>query len=323
MKKISIILVVLFLLSSVTIVSAKHDSESQRLSSINELYDERNMLCIEFEKNKEKIREIDLALENLGVETLDVSEVKSIFENAENVSSQQIERVSTPSTPTSTWTSTRTTYTLNNTTYNLQIIRAVNNSGTSGQLYKSWATVQLTRSGSAQAGQVETLKIVIDTALQATIPSGLRAGYSFYTMFRDLCSAMTSSTTFSSYKASYTTTVNAQEVYVFVRYNNETDANQMLTYVGNSTAYVCTTTTPAAVAENGIDLIAGSKTQQGTIASKYFSNFNSYACNTYNNYRQNGTAFVVNKYQVLTFKEYHINGGYNSYWIPRENHGFY
>ena len=36
-----------------------------------------------------------------------------------------------------------------------------------------------------------------------------------------------------------------------------------------------------------------------------------------------GIIFIINKYPILTFKEYHINGGYNSYWIPRENHGFF
>ena len=323
MKNIRLCIVIMLILCSVINISAKEDNESIRLGRIDSLYNERNNLCIEFDKNVDRIKEIDRTLEELDVETLSFEEVKIIFENAENVGNVDGPKATVPSTSTSKWTSTRTTYTLNNKTYNLQIIRAVNNSGTSGQLYKSWATTQLTRTGSQQAGQVETLRVAIDATLQAVIPTPLKTGYSFFTMFRDLCSSMTSSTTFSNYKASYTTTVNAQEVYVFVRYNNETDANQMLTYVGNSTAYVCTTTTPAAVAENGIDLIAGSKTQQGTLASKYFSSFNNYSCTTYDNYRQNGTIFTVNKYQILTFKEYHINGGYNSYWIPRENHGFF
>ena len=105
----------------------------QDTEKVDALFDERGELATDFDKNKERIAQIDAELSNLGVDFLSTSEVTQLLTKQNADKSMNIEQplVALPTVKNVTWTSTRQVTVYRGKEYELQIIRGVPNGDSS------------------------------------------------------------------------------------------------------------------------------------------------------------------------------------------------
>ena len=209
------------------------------LHKINNLFDERQTLSLNYNQNIKRINEIDLELHKLGVQTLSEQEVQAKFENAANVKDSKgitpYQDLPTGGTNVQ-WTSTRSIIVYNGKQYEVQEIRAVpTGAGSLSELKAIVATGQNLKAGSAYMVQA----IVQDAAAMviAAIPGTAFIGQGI-TLYTHLVNAYNTSiahnTEFSNVEAVYAITLSTNEVCTFVKTPGSVDVgNQFLCYKGN------------------------------------------------------------------------------------------
>ena len=137
------------------------------LAQIDELYNHRGLLAIDFEKNQEAIEEIDKRILELGAVEVTPEYVADKYANA--VSLNNLENGVSPAEeiPVESnlvWTSTRTKITYRGTLYELQIINA-SPSSMDGPLNGSVAAVQRTQEAAVEVAATEMLTIAAETVI--------------------------------------------------------------------------------------------------------------------------------------------------------------
>ena len=332
MRKIKII-VLTFLTLLVSFSVSKEDAygigldEDERLQRIDELYEQRNLLCLNYEDNKEEIKSIDDKIALLGVEEYSLEEIALLFNESSNATSSVGENsanVRVSDTDTTKWTGTETVYTFNGTSYELLIVYGTNKKGSSGKLYKTWTSVASKTNFVANA--VKAIKLVVTAASGApTFPTALSVGMTFYDVFSQFVDLLNPTTTIADFSCTYVGTVNNSVKYIFVKNYGDPDGSpsygqgQILCYYGNSISYQSSELAGAMVASNGVDLVPNSE-QIGnvscTIRSGNYDNAKYVACARFVQAQSVPYSQVVTDYAVEYVKEYYINNTSKSITIP-------
>lgn len=286
--------------------------EISNINVIDKLYEERNRLAVDFDKNAIKIREIDKELESLGVEEISYSNLMqklsdnqlSTYSNTGDVDINW----NVSSTNTVKWTSTRQEVRYNSKEYELQIIRGVPK-GNNSELAGSDLSYSTSDSG-FKAGAKNVLQVVASEVLGSlpNVGGAISTAQTFYDAFKGAINGMKTTTTVGSVKCAYTTSLSVEEIYVFVKYKGATDlGNQLLCYVGNSMEYYTTVSVPNGVTVDGTyHAKVNNKNYSGTIKAPYYSNYKSKASENFWDYKQ-GNAIHEN-YRMLNFQQKMIAG---------------
>ena len=269
--------------------------------TINELYELRNSLTMNFDVFSEDIALIDKKLESLGVEEISQTEVEMKLGLINDSSVQPCYDVS--STSDIRWTSTREYYVYRGQSYELQVIRGVpisNNSSLIGR-YKH----EVNKYSSFEANAKNAFKIIVNSIAGClpNIGGTIVTLQTFYAIFKDTYSSLTPTTLIDSFDSLYKSMVSANYVYVFVKYSGSADeGNQILAYCGNDLQYETTIILDAPILlENG-SLGANNDTVElnGTITSPYYNGYRDVASNVFWEYK-NGNSNKTIYYDTYKF----------------------
>lgn len=331
MKKAKIILLAILMIF-VSFSISKVDAycigldEEERLQRIDELYERRNVLCLDYEKNEREIEFIDREISLLGVKEYSLEEIGALLTESVSVTTtgRNSINVDVSDTETTKWTGTETVYSFNGTSYELLIVYGTNKKGINGKLYKTWTSVASKSNFVANA--VKTIKLVITAASGSpTFPNALSVGMTFYDVFSQISELLNPTTTITNFSCTYVGTVNNSIKYVFVKNYGDPDGSpsygqgQILCYYGNSIAYQSAELAGAMVAANGVDLIPNSEKTEYvscTIRSGNYDNAKYVACARFVQAQSVPYSQVVTDYSVEYIKEYYINNTSKSISVP-------
>ena len=254
------------------------------------MYLERAELTRNYEENENRINEIDMELESLGVQEISELEAKNKLTEGNELSPYVV----LPTSSTVKWTSYRQQTSYRGQMYEMQIIRAVPKT-TNSSLYKTLAVVDH-QATSATSNVLKLTKVGASTAV-GSIPIIGTAIVTFYDVFNTIISGLSTNTVISDVSANYTTGITANYLYVWVKKVGQIDdGNQLLSYIGN---YV-TVDTNIAISDmfevNG-NMVASvpSRNFSQTLTSEYYnSGYMDRACNVYWEHINNDN--VINEY---------------------------
>lgn len=272
----------------------------------NKLNEERAKLCADFEKNSDKIKEIDKKLEELGEKEVDDSELQrlSAIEGKEQVPSKakSVPNINDFKRNGVKATSQKQVYVYNGSTYEIQTIlqKPTNDSS---PLVKDYG-FSLIKSGGFKAGARNVAKASVANVLSLVPEIGgpLSKGYTVYSYAKAFLSGFKTSTEVITIKCNYTIQVKTNIKHVFVKSYGASDKNYAISYRGNIAYADTQITTPVFEAK-------GQKTKflNDTFSDKYASPMYSgcwdYACRSYKDYTynhiQNQWQFYLTGYKLI------------------------
>lgn len=247
------------------------DTSLYTSDNIDDLYEIRSELALDFDNNIDKINEIDKRLEELGVEELSVKEVyEKVYETNVGMS-----RVALNTSTTVKWTSTRQTTVFNGKTYEMQIIRGVPATASSELAY----TFKVPACDATNATVLLNISDIGAYSGTATCDSTLKNR-----KYSDIFGTATGTKTVSGQA-----TISSDYIYVFVKYSGDLDAgNQIKAYVG---------------CRAQIDTVFSSGTSKSVTGIMYSEGYNSYtsiACKNFYDYNNGNSNFIYN-YIIYSF----------------------
>lgn len=263
------------------------------VQKIEQLYDLRGVLSIDYEKNQTKIEQIDNELYSLGVSPVDYGYV---LEKQEHCSSNKmaastLPRASVPPYPGVGWDSYRFQTNVNGIVYELQVITGKPNSSDSDLL--SYQLTYQNPTGhdySALGNLLYTLTCAVAslnpiTSTYATMLEIASAAYPYLTNV--------SNETVHNVKCSAVTTLTAHIKYVFVKYESSPDSQQIWMYLGNkamskTTFTVCFSKQLTPDGPWMADQLSYQKLYN--VVANGYNDYNS-MCWSYYMYKTNGTPF--------------------------------
>lgn len=322
MKKImaSILVGILCILNVTPINAQQNNTYGQE----DILYKERAKLCIDYDKNRKEIEEIDKRLETLGVEEIPEEEVVEILKEVENYSLEEIPAlmIAVPRENGVKWTSSRRISIYNGKKYEIQELRAIPSSANSS-LQTTTSTV--TKSATGVTARRNLAKIFV-TSVLGNIPGvggELSTGITIYQALKGLYNDLKETETINNIKASYVHRLGVEYTLVFVKPYGMPDAgNQVLCYAGNNIQVNANITLPT-FSYDGKTFSTGLKTQtyKGTVTSpNYDGNRWNTACANYVAYK-NGKQMEPH-YNISTYQEVVVDGTKISIFVPRPAYGF-
>ena len=279
----------------------------QDTEKVDALFDERGELATDFDKNKERIAQIDAELSNLGVDFLSTSEVTQLLTKQNADKSMNIEQplVALPTVKNVTWTSTRQVTVYRGKEYELQIIRGVPN-GDSSPLVRKEIKYTCNKKNFV-AGATNVIKVVGISVLGSLpeIGGSITVINTFYDAFKEYDKAIKTTTTINDATVAYSTAVSAHSMYVFVKTKGAKDAgNQIVGYQGNIAYFSTGMTASYFITKNGIaEPTTVQKTVKGYSTAPYYNNvYVELAAKNYYNYKNGSKSIKFNymqgKYQM-------------------------
>ena len=298
---------------------------------IAKLYKKRLELCNDYEKNKEKIEQLDMQLEGEG--STQVSEAyvdKKLMgiENQSDISGEvsgalKTSRIAKPSERGVTWKSTRYITTYLGKQYEIQQLVAQPNSRKSS-LSKVYSVNTISKSASKQAAKWNILKSVTGTLLGLSPEVGgtFTAIQTVYSCAKSYDSGLKATSIVKDVEASYNIHYVTEYTLCFIKPKGATDQSQVLGYAGNySTVKISCEMPYISYSKSHVIPKSVKWEKTGTIASpKYTSGKWNYACKFYNNYKKGitGNCHLNLQNHVLKLN----NNLSKKFRIPRPNYGF-
>lgn len=297
------------------------DLKNKRIDS---LYAKRAELCMDFEKNNEQIKMIDMQLEKLGVETLEDEDVVELLMGVENydISSVPSVAIATPSEYGVKWTSIRSVYVYRGKQYEVQELKAIPSNSSSSLLT---TTGSVTKSKTKTTAAKNLAKIAATTIIgkMPEVGGDLSLGITIYQALKGVYKDLKKTDTVYNIKASYVHRLCAEYTLEFVKPYGARDAgNQVLCYAGNKVQVTANITIPT-FKYNGKTYQSGLKTTRysGTVVSPYYNgNKRSTACENYFAYKSGKS--MEPHYNITQYKETAVDGSKFTINVPRPNYGF-
>lgn len=261
-----------------------------RNREIDDLYEKRLNLCHDYEKNMQEIQEIDLALKNLGVETLTNVEVARIMNNSKKINTNNtIQPLVEIPTSGALWTSTRSIIVYRGIQYEIQELRAMYNPATGAM--SGADSIALKKAYGVTAGVKNIFKSNIGTIADKVPKLGhiLATSLTVYDSLAAFCEGMTPSTIVTEIQASYTTSKVSEYIFTFVKHAGSLDTTQIECYRGNLTSVAIATNVPI-VRYNSDGYKAGINVTQfdyDIVSDLYKSGRFDFAVKYYYNYKNN------------------------------------
>ena len=267
---------------------------------IEALNKERSWLAMEYDKNKDRIDEIDEELKLLGEVIVDDNEVTRKLYGEYAVSPMIADY---PTAYGVSWSSTRVNTVYRGQMMELQIM--VGKPYQAGSALNSDDAVMSYKPSARgfAAGTKNVIKAVLTDAIEHIpgIGGDLSVGISVYNYAKNFIQGFTPSTVVGNIQTTYTVSQCGEMKLVFTKYQGNLDSTQILTYRGNKTDATITTVSPV-YSSNGQSVVHVTNTYNSTFCSKYYnSGLHDYACNQFYNYK-NGLSvsehFVIRKFQI-------------------------
>lgn len=267
---------------------------------IEALNKERSWLAMEYDKNKDRIDEIDEELKLLGEVIVDDNEVTRKLYGEYAVSPMIADY---PTQYGVSWSSTRVNTVYRGQLMELQIMV--------GKPYQAGSDlnadhVALTYKPNARGFAAGTRNVIkaITSDMIGYIPGiggDLSIGISVYDYVKEYIEGYTAATVIGNIQSTFTISQCAEMKLVFPKYQGSSDSTQICAYRGNSTDATITVVSPV-YASNGQSVVHITETYTSTFCSKYYnSGLYDYACSQYYNHK-NGLSvtehFVINKFQL-------------------------
>lgn len=289
--------------NDLAVVNAEEREEIQKdgyedVQNIDELYELRSLLSVDFDKNLEQIEEIDRQLEALGVEEITQEEVAEKLGVAKDSSIKS--RIAVSSSSTVKWTSVREQYVYQGKSYELQIIRGVPNESY-GESWRVDTQARKTNAGFVAASK-NALKVITSKILGQLpkVGGAISTAKTFFDVFNGIISGLSTTSTIEGVDSVYMTSMKGEFLYVFVKYSGDVDAgNQILGYGGSTVQYETSININQPLKINGqwTPNISVAKVT-GTITSPYYSSgYRNIASNVFWNYK-NGNSSVNGHYEL-------------------------
>lgn len=300
-------------------------NEKQR--KIDELYEERLNLCMNYDKNQKAIDKLDKSIEKLGAVEVTLKEVeekmKMVSEEGMVIDKQNAINVKVPRESYVKWTSTRRIVTYNGTQYEIQELRAVPTSSRSS-LYGS-ATVKKTVRQNVKAKK-EFLKSTIPTimGMAPNVVGTIGNGLSIYQACRAYDENLSNNVTIEEIEANSTITVGTDYIFDYVKkvgYKDE--GHQVLCYAGNNVSVAVSTVIPTLefkVGNNEYTVSHKVRNDNLSISSPKISNRYNTACSNYIKYLKGKN--MNSHYNIQKFKVRLLAKTKKTVWVPKPNYGF-
>lgn len=280
MKKFIAVFLSVFLLLQPLCASAVVSGEtaSQIVSqTIDDLYDERRLLCLDFEQNRSAIAAIDAQLETLGVEELSAAEVAAL--RGESFGTM----ATVPATGAVKWTSERVYTVYCGLRLQYQIIRGVPNAALSPLEASGEKVIQF--SGNSSAANLIVAKAAV-IGLSGALPKyGILVSTTLtaFDVLHSVFSELQPETIITNLKSVYMYNLVSEEKYVYVKCDGDPDMNnQILCYKGNAISYEVLINIPQAVLVNGsYGPNIASEALYGSAYADHYNNAHGYAVEMY------------------------------------------
>ena len=238
-KKTASIILILALLTTLCVPAASastyNPNAEQNLidQQIAALLEQRQSLMFETPRDESAIEKINSELEELGVEFLTDADVASKFPDAyelqfDNNNSSASPRVSTPSSSSVSWMSTRSSYVFEGQIYNVQKLIAEPLSE-SCSLWRE-GSARLRYTGNAQAGAVNFFKAV-GAAIQSYITP---VTSTLYNIFSSTWNGLATTTIVDSVDATLSWETSTTVMIYYIRLESQTDEAQRLAFITSS-----------------------------------------------------------------------------------------
>ncbi len=231
--------------------------------------------------NYEKLEEIDKQLEKLGTYKLSSSETLQLFNTLEQNENSATPYVVKPVSDTVTWFTSRTDYTYNGTTYEIQTLTAQPN-GNNSNLALTGAKV-IESNIDLVAGATNVLE-VIGSTIAGTIPNATKV-LTIYDLLSAFCSGLSTTTVIENITASYTYSHTTTMRFKYVKIKGQSDNLQRLSHISSSAITKVTTVTPEIKVENGIGVPDNATKTETVYSTPSGYNSNSNAAKGYVNSR--------------------------------------
>lgn len=300
-------LICLMFVNSISNVNAAQNKEEDKQVNepkftVEELYQFRNVLVMDYDFYEDEIAEIDRKLEKLGVEEISQSEVEAKLGLIDEYAVQPCYDVT--STSDIKWTSKREYYVYRGKSYELQVIRGVPD-GQVGRLCSSDAQPKLAKADSGFKAAAKNVSKIIVNSVAGSLPQiggMINTAQTFYDVFKGVISGLSPTTSLGPIECNYTSSMVANYLYVFVKYSGDIDAgNQILAYCGNWIDYSTTITIPSPIKVNGVwRANVDAVNVRGTITSPYYNWYRDVASNVFWEYK-NGNPNVTTRYDTYRF----------------------
>lgn len=271
-----------FLLMSVLIVNSfplniNASSSIDNDILIDALLDKRAEYILS--ENNEKINELDIQLNSLGVTKLTSSETYQLFNNTEYTNNSITTYVTKPVSDTITWFTSRSDYTYNGTTYEIQTLTAQANSKNSN-LTKTGTKV-LKSTYDWKIGNMNALKIV-GSEIAGVIP-GASLAITVYDLLNPYLSGISKETSIVDIEASYTYSHITTVRFKYIKIKGQSDTMQNLTHISTSAITEVTTTVPTIDISTGVGNPKNISSTERIYTTPSAYNSNSKAINAYIN----------------------------------------
>lgn len=257
-KVVCVLLICAVAVCSMNSVSAAQRKEGEKQAgerkfTLEELYQLRNVLVMDFDFYEDEIAEIDRKLEKLGVTEISQSEVEAKLGLIDEYAVQPCYDVT--STSDIKWTSKREYYVYRGKSYELQVIRGVPKEGT-GRLCSSDGQPKLAKADLGFKAAAKNVSKIIVNSVAGSLPQiggMINTAQTFYDVFKGVISGLSPTTSLGPIECNYTSSMVANYLYVFVKYSGDIDeGNQILAYCGNWIDYSTTITIPSPIKVNGV-----------------------------------------------------------------------
>lgn len=303
------------------LISEKNQKE------IDALYEKRQTLCSNFEKNKKQINSIDKEIIKLGARELTASDVMMKLQNSTTdgviISDTPSINVNIPRESGVKWTSTRRQLTYSGTLFELQELRAVPTSSR-GSLW-GVASIKDTRKQNVSATN-EFIKSIVPTVM-GMIPNKIGMignGLSIYQACQTYNNNLSRNTKIEDIVANSTISVGSDYVLVYVKkvgYKDE--GHQVLCYAGNNVSVAVTTVIPTLsfkARNNTYKVTNKTRNDNQTISSPKINNRHNTACSNYMKYlnkKSMNPHYNIEKFQIKL-----LGRNTKTIWVPKPHYGF-
>lgn len=268
---------------------------------IEELYQRRLELALDYDGNREEIDEIDETLEQYGVEEISEEELREKIINSDmNISKDGPMPAYVPTGSGVIWTSRRYYVTYAGITYEAQEI--IGQSSESENALQGLYNKTINKSGNYNAGTTMALKGVFTSIagfVMDSVVEGVSLGISLFQLMVDEVSNISLSSNIKNYQSTYTINLVSNEKFVFIKRLGESDSSQILCYVGNNVLSANGVTYIADIYTNGVITKPGLKTKyyEGNVTSLNYNSSGLEAAQNYYKYDYYHTSF--NEYSYL------------------------
>ena len=216
------------------------------LNEMDELYEKRAQLVLNFEDNIDEIRMVDAQLQNLGVKTLSTAEATELIQQG------GARGIDVQSTSYTTWTSLETVYPYMGRFFEIQVITGVPRTfqqngdtylDTRSSLYDS--EMHVVSDVDIKPKYDKAFQIMVDgavTQLLSSVTEGapyvsevLAIGKTFYEMYGAVMGSVASSSTLYDVECTYDISMNTTMKLIYIKPKDSSLYNPILGYGGNMT----------------------------------------------------------------------------------------